>query len=523
MLLDIKPLHIDGLNCREDIFFSVAAHYREEYRLAFSEAFNFEYRPAESGQTEAMAHRIGTGDNKQDLLETYYRFKILTVKAGNVEEVISTIREQLQLGYPTAISINTYWCPWHRNYQRVHLGHTCLAVDIDTDNNITCIDPVEGNGHAIMPYEDFKNGFAYYSTFHFQDLPPSFDYKNILSDSVEKIGQSNIFNNMESFIDDYTARFSFEEEFKTGKPDVWGSLFYRNLIYISGSRLLYSQFINYVNKDLKNPKLNQIEKDLLNAYSKWRVAISWLLKGLYAGYSPGIHDRTLKTFKDILKEERSLFENLKEAISGDTLSGQEDENIENPDLKILSEATEYTYVDLKSFCNNIAYHSICSRDGAADYTGTGHYFLSQEAPSEQIISLDKMYFKFPSIRDGNPDNVSCYNQVIPVPSGRYKGILLLGSSEWGSFIEQLTLNFSDGKEEALQINFSDWASQKPIYDDKFIWRGKVYNKNEDSLYLGEYGLLALLRPIPEDKTLESITLPECSNVHIFAMTLCSQR
>ena len=41
MLLDIKPLHIDGLTCREDIFFSVAVTYGKEYPLAFCEAFNF--------------------------------------------------------------------------------------------------------------------------------------------------------------------------------------------------------------------------------------------------------------------------------------------------------------------------------------------------------------------------------------------------------------------------------------------------------------------------------------------------
>ncbi len=520
MLLNIQPLHIDGLDCREDVFFSVAAHYRGEYRLAFSEVFNFEYLSVESGQTELMCNRIGTGVNKQDLLEKYYKFKILTVKAGTVEEVISTIKEQLQFGYPTAISINTYWCPWHRNYQRVSLGHTCLAVAIDADNNITCIDPVEEKGHAILPYEDFKNGFAYYSTFHFENPPQSFDFKAIFSDSVKKIGQSNIFENMGNFIEDFAANFNFEDEFKTGRPDVWGSLFFRKLIYISGSRLLYSQFINYVNKDLQNPKLNQIENDLLNVYSKWRVAISWLLKGLHSGYSPKIHDKTVKIFEDILKEERSLFGKLQEAIVSNTLLSQEDEKIKNPELEVLCEDTAYTYVDLKNFCNNIAFHSTCSKDSAADYTGTGHYFLSQEAPSEQIISLDKMLFKFPVIRDNTCDNVSCNNQVISVPSNEYKGILLMGSSEWGSFIEHLKLNYNDGREETLQITFSDWAAQKPIYDDKFIWGGKVYNKYEGRVYHGEYSLFALLRPIPRDKTLVSITLPECSNMHIFAITLC---
>ena len=520
MLLNIPPVHVEGLNCREDIFFSVASHYRGEYRLAFSEAFNFEYLPLEPGGDGLMGERIGTGNNNiQALLEMHYGLKIITVKAKTVEEILDTIKEQLQLGYPTAISINTYWCPWSRNYQKHSFGHTCLALDIDVDNNIICIDPVSGLNHFQLPYADFEKGYAFYSTFHFKEFSGAFDYKSILAGSVEKIRQSNIFNNMENFVNDFKTRFSFENEFREARSDIWGALLYRNLIYVSGSRFLYSQFINHINKNIQNPGLDNIDNDLQNIYSKWKVSISWFLKGVYTNYSPVIHNKTLKIFEDILREERSVFNKLLYALDNMD-SVQNKESVKNTGCDILSEEFKCTFIDLEDAFNNTAFYSVCSKECPADFTGTGQYFLTQEAPDGQIISLDKMCFQFPVLQDGICDNISCSSQIIPVPPGEYKGILILGSSEWGNYTEHMKLNHAGGYEVTIRINLSDWAARNPLFDEKVMWKGKVYDKNEGRLYYDLYSIFAILRPFPGTEKLESITLPECTNMHIFAITLC---
>lgn len=518
MLLNVQPMHIDGLNCREDIFFTVAAHYKREYQLAFSEAFNFKYTPAEPGQSECMGARISTGnDNLQDLLEMYCGFKIFTLKADTVDEIYKTIREQLQLGYPTAISINTYWCPWSRSYQKVNFGHTCLAIDIDSENKITCLDPIAGQVHFYLPYDDFKNGFAYYSTFRFGLSRQNYDYKEVLGTSVEKVFKYEIFNDMERFIEDFESQFNFEEEFKNGSADIWGALLFRNLTYISGSRFLYSQFINYINKVLQNSKLEQVEKEFQCVHNKWKVVISWLLKGYYTGNSEGIHKRALKSFKDILSMEKTILLNLQEAVQNNAMSVQKSAEVSNTES--INGECEYTFINLSNYFNSNAFHSTESRDCTADFTGTGHYFLSHNAPSGQIVSSEKLIFRFPEIIDNSCNNISCDNQVITVPAGEYKGILLMGSSEWGNFIEQIGVNYIDGSSDSIQVNFSDWATESPLYDEVIIWGGKSHNKYEGRTYSNEYNLLAIQRSIPVKKELKSITLPDCPNMHIFAATL----
>jgi len=519
MLLNIQPLHIDGLNCKEDVFFTVAGFFKKEYQLAFSEAFNFQYHQPEDGQPASMGPRIATGNmNTRSLLEKYCGVDVLTFKAESAEEIVEIIREQQKLGNPTAFSINTYWCPWSSNYQVQSFGHTCLAVDIDRENKITCLDPVAGLELFYLPYSEYKNGFAFYSTFRLREQQEKLNYKNIFTDSVNKISSFNMFENMEGFLADFNTRFNFEEEFKNARPDIWGSLFYRNLVYVAGSRYLYSQFVSHINKELQTPRLDKLEKDLLYVCSKWKVAISWLLKGFYTSFSQGVYDRAQKTLGDILKEEREIYKSLLQAVDGrmEYTMGQK---TWAQDFEEAIEDIKYIYIDLKDHCNNIAFHSTVSNDCAADFTGTGHYFVSQDAPSEKLVSLGNMSFDFPKLEDTCCDNVSCSGQVIAVPPLDYKGIMLMGSCEWGNFIENMKLDYVDGESETIQINFSDWQNKEPLYDEKLIWGGKVYNKNEGRGYLDPYNLFALVRPVREERTLSSVTLPECSNMHIFAMTL----
>lgn len=215
--------------------------------------------------------------------------------------------------------------------------------------------------------------------------------------------------------------------------------------------------------------------------------------------------------------EKTLLLNLHDGVHNDAESVQINTEVSNSES--INKAFEYTFIDLSNYFNNNAFHSTESKDCSADFTGTGHYFLSHNAPSGQTVSLKKIKFIFPEVTDNNFNNVSCENQVIHVPVGEYKGILLMGSSEWGSFIEQISVQYVDGSSDNIQVNFSDWASKTPMYDEIPMWGGKIYNKYEGITYNDDFNLFAIERSIPEKKEVISITLPDCPNMHIFAVTL----
>lgn len=521
MILNIQPIHIEGLTCYEDVLLSTAAYYNKEYQMAFSEIFNFEYNSENSGQSKLLSERLSSGNaNIQNLLKQYCGIEVIIKNTETAEDVIRIVKEQLELGYPTIFYVNTFWCPWHRDYQKYCNGHICLAIGIDGRDSIICIDPIEGENHFCLPFEDFKNGSDKCSIVNIQKSADEIEYISILQNSVEKIVDSNVFANMESFAYDFDSQFNFEEEFQNAKIHIWEVLLYRKLIFISGSRYLYSLFINQVNKNIHSQKLAQVEKDLLCVQSKWKIALSLFVKEAYMGYSENINKSISKWFWKILEDERKIILNLKNIVYSSELLSGNSECVQNSDSESEIEYSEYSYIDLRKYYNNTAFHSTCSKECSADFTGTGHYFLSQNAPGEQIITSEKMSFKFPRIQDDNYDNISCNSQIVAIPSGVYKGIMLLGSCEWGNFIDYMKLDFINSETKSIQINFSDWQEQQPRYDEKIIWSGQIYDKQYSMTYNNKHNIYGLFRPIQNTQAIENLILPACSNMHIFAVTLC---
>lgn len=106
-----------------------------------------------------------------------------------------------------------------------------------------------------------------------------------------------------------------------------------------------------------------------------------------------------------------------------------------------------------------------------------------------------------------------------LPNLNYSNIMILASAVFGNFIDQIKLNFSDGKMEDVVINISEWWSDKPVYDEQIAWNGPVYKKKEGIFGYTFANIYSLNRLINRKGMIESITLPDCPYIHIFAITL----
>lgn len=519
MVLDIKPIHNDGLNCIEDVIVSLAAYYNREYILAFAEAFRFEYVRPDIEQEVLIGSYINSGmKNMLYLINQYCGISIEIIEPKSVQKVIQVINEQLQVGLPTGIYIKSYWCPWHLEYQKLSHAHFCLAIGFDDGGNIICIDPSLGLDTYSLPYNDFVNGFGTCCTFSIGQPPKAISYELVLKNAVEVIPNTNIFTNMRRFIADFYTSMNFHEEYKNADICLFDVPMHRNLWYKSGERKLFSEFIKYIYKMTLNAGLLDVSDDLLYVRSKWSVADALLIKAHYAGYSEKVKENVCNVFKEILEIEENIYEKLNDIVHGNYITTLR-KDCNNDYARDISKG--YVFIDLKEYYNNIAFHSSCSLECSADFTGTGAYLLSHNAPSGQVISSNDMIFRFPVLSDGSPDNISCNGQKICLPVNTYKGIMFLGTAEWGSFIENVGIESTNGDRINIKINFSDWVVEKPLYDEKFIWTGMNYEKKQaSSLPQKNCSIMAIYRTIENIKDLDSIILPCCPNIHIFAITLC---
>jgi len=521
MYLNIKPVQIDGLDCFEILLATVAAHYNREYQLAFSEALGFEYLQADSESTELIGNRINTGNkNIVNLHKKYCGIDTKRIEIKTAEGIIDVIKQQLHISLPTIISINTYYCPWHGDYHKLSHGHFCLATGIDADNNITCIDPGQGSGTFYLPNKDFMNGFGLCYVFDIAGSPEIKEYMLILRDSVEKIRELQHTKKIESFAKDFSTELNFDEEFRNINISLQDVHLQRNLDYVAGGRFLYYTFIQYLAVKMHCSDLLEISNKLLHIKGKWHTAKGVIVKGYYAGCTEKAKEKACSIFQEIIELEENLLSNLYDIVYAGYISNRINVNDLNTIIDNSIQVKDFVYIDLLKYLNKIAFHSSISNDCMADFTGMGDYFLSENVPDNQIINVVNMRFMFPVISDNSFDNISCMRQTIIVPQDKYNGIMILASAEWGNFVEHIKLEYTSSENIDVLINFSDWWQDIPLYDEHIAWSGKAYSKKIKRLSTKNLNIFSIFRPLLMDKILKSIILPDCPNIHIFAITLC---
>ena len=119
-----------------------------------------------------------------------------------------------------------------------------------------------------------------------------------------------------------------------------------------------------------------------------------------------------------------------------------------------------------------------------------------------------------------PDTVSCRGQVVPLPSGRYSGLWLLGTAiNGGRRSQDLTVTYTDGTTAALTQNFSDWYAPGRFPGETRAV-AMPYRDNGDgsrdsrTFYAYSYGF-----NLDPAKTVRSLTLPADDSVKLLAATL----
>lgn len=91
----------------------------------------------------------------------------------------------------------------------------------------------------------------------------------------------------------------------------------------------------------------------------------------------------------------------------------------------------------------------------------------------------------------------------------------------GDFIEKLTIVFSNGDSETIEIMFTNWC-KVPCFGERIALKCKAAYKNEmgeienfaNDRYL--YGKTYNINPTNKIKLLK---LPNCPNIHIYAISL----
>jgi len=180
---------------------------------------------------------------------------------------------------------------------------------------------------------------------------------------------------------------------------------------------------------------------------------------------------------------------------------------------------EHNYINLFTFYNNMAFEQQILDQSIADITGEGTHFLFDV----NIIANDPWqngeYCFVYSYTPGKYDNVSCKGQVIDLPDHNLACCLsILGCSEYGSFCEEIIVEYSDGSKYSFIAAFSDFF-QSAVFREKLYWSGTALNRKDEKTVQHSFNArLFAKRYKIKLGNVSRIILPVCKNIHIFAIT-----
>ncbi len=98
---------------------------------------------------------------------------------------------------------------------------------------------------------------------------------------------------------------------------------------------------------------------------------------------------------------------------------------------------------------------------------------------------------------------------------------MLGSGEWGCPFEALTVHYDDMDFERIAVKMTDWEATKPMFGELRAYTGRCAKKENGVIHplKHEVSIYAYHFELSKRKKIRFIELPDCPNLHVFALSV----
>lgn len=157
---------------------------------------------------------------------------------------------------------------------------------------------------------------------------------------------------------------------------------------------------------------------------------------------------------------------------------------------------------------------------AANLDGNGYSYSAQALAAVGIkpgatVKSNNFSFTWPNVQAGKPDNVQTEGQVIASGSGSELGFL--GAGTFGTQSGKGTITYTDGTTQQFTLALSDWYSNKAADGDTLVATASDWNYPSGGIGDHKVSVYATSVPLKSGKKIASVTLPNNSDLHIFAL------
>jgi len=157
-----------------------------------------------------------------------------------------------------------------------------------------------------------------------------------------------------------------------------------------------------------------------------------------------------------------------------------------------------------------------------NFDGTGFSYSAENLAAAGVtpggtVQVGTTTTTFPSQAPGTPDAVTTSGQVIRF-SGSGSALVIVGAAHNGTGQGNMTVTFTDGSTTTVPISFNDWFSNAPTGLSSIVasshWNQPPVGGIGDQVV----GLYGEVYPIPADKTIADLTLPNVGNMNLFSIS-----
>ncbi len=525
--LDIAPFHSDFSNCLEECMITVSNFYQRNYILMYSQSWGFSF-----DTNNYLLNGTGSCINDDrgriyDLYHSYHGIKMSFEHKNNPQEVINVIIRHIMADNPIGIFMDTFYYSWDPNKNQ-HGKHWFLVTGVDTEKEVFyCTDPYFMQKNAILEFKDFING--YLGVLFIFEITKSelldYDWKNLVLTSVKKLegenGRKSIFYSMEDFAVSVENGFCIEKETSSSNR-VIDMPYYVNLQSVNRGRLQYAIFLEYIAAKYSVTELLSISEKLKQVSYKWDVLRGILTKAILTKNEAIIKSKIPPHIREISNIEKETLNLLIKTVSDTSYNNN---NI-SKNIKSVSNVAEsinfnsYSYLDLSNNFNNKGFGALLDETAKANLNGAGMFFVYDDIPSNEIWKVDNMEFKFPKVSEIQYDNISCSGQELEFTPTGCTNIMLLGTADFGSFKESITVRFIDGSTEEVNIGFTELVFE-PLYGETVAWEGRACERLDGKIQVhnSKVKIFAKTYKLIKPGRIRGISLPYLPNMHIFAITM----
>ncbi len=310
-MIDIKPIVNKKINCLDGSIATVAGYFNRNYEMLLSDAWRFGFEASQGKDTKCFGKSISGYTLLNFLnLKKYHGIEVKFYHGLDYKKFIKVIKSELDKGIPVGIKLDSFYCPWDKNYNILHnSGHHFLATAIE-EKEMYCMDTFyEYIGTIELAcFQELENRLF---TFNIINKTTDVKYKTVILESLSGIDIDftykcllNLADCIENYID-----YKVETE---GYENVWHSPLIYELGQVQSGRLRYYVFLEFFLKRFNLIGLEAILKMLELAAEEWNAVRNALVKSfmgdIFANFRGKISDRV----RNIAEIEKITYFELKE-------------------------------------------------------------------------------------------------------------------------------------------------------------------------------------------------------------------